>query len=149
MSNRMTAGQLRREYLLRIIRFSTDGRWVNCEGGLPLNDDLRRLVAEGKVVLTRHGGPGRTDLVVPKPRARWTLGKGRGIKRLTKARPADGVYNTSGRLECPCCGAMAPTKGLLKHADACSLRVDHLYGWPREASGWWHNKHWMAKPNRA
>ncbi|KQN62627.1 hypothetical protein ASF02_10800 [Pseudomonas sp. Leaf58] len=146
MSNRLTAGQLRREFLLRIIRLSVDGRWVNCKGGLPLNDDLKRLVAEGKVTLTRHGGPGRTELVVPRsPRYR-----GNGIKRVTKARPADGVYATD-RLVCPCCGAMAPSQGLIKHADACSLRVDHVYDslYPRKGSGWWHNKHWMERPNRA
>jgi len=147
MSNRLTAGQLRREFLLRIIRFTTDGRWVGCVGGLPLNDDLKRLVAEGKVTLTRQGGPGKTEMTVPKFRIR---GKGNGIKRVTKARPADGIY-TQDRLVCPCCGAMAPLQGLLKHGDACSLRVDHIFGevYPRTGYGWWHNKHWMAKPNRA
>jgi hypothetical protein len=147
MSKRLTAGRLRREFLLRIIRFSVDGRWVNCEGGLPLNDDLKRLVAECKVILTRHGGPGRTGLrhshKVP-----YRVGKGGGITRQTKARPVDGIYNQD-RLVCPCCGAMAPLKGLLKHSNSCSLRVDHIYSfYPRGSYGWWHNEKWMAKPNR-
>jgi hypothetical protein len=45
---------------------------------------------------------------------------------------------------------MAPLQSLMKHATACSLRVDHIFGeiYPRTGSGWWHNKHWMAKPNR-
>jgi len=145
MSKRMTAGELRREYLLRQIRHTVSGRGVNCRGGISMNDDLKRLVEEGKVVINRIRGMGRSSLTTSNRPKRGP----RGIVRLTVAQPADGVY-TTGFFECPCCGARAPDAWLLKHASNCSLRTDHYFdrypGW--RAKEPWYNKHWMGKPNR-
>lgn len=138
----MTAGELRREFLLRIIRHTINGRGVNCRGGLSLNDDLKRLVAEGKVKLSRIRGMGRTQMT---DRKRSRLGS---LGRMTLAQPSDGIYS-QGYIDCPCCGATAPDPWLFKHADSCSLRTDHyLDRFGRRSSAYWHNKNWMGKPNR-
>lgn len=143
MSKRMTAGELRREYLLRQIRHTANGRGVNCRGGISMNDDLKRLVAEGKVVISRIRGMGRTQMSA---RKRGRLGS---LGRMTLAQPADGVY-TTGFFDCPCCSARAPDAWLLFHAPDCSLRTDHYFdrfpNW--RASETWHNKNWTGKPKR-
>ena len=145
MSNRRTAGELRREYLLRQIRHTVNGRGVNCRGGISMNDDLKRLVTEGKVVVSRIRGMGRSELTNAKRLKRGP----RGVTRLTLAQPADGVY-TTGFIECPSCRAKAPEAWLLFHASDCLLRTDHYFdrfpNW--RASEPWHNKNWTGKPKR-
>jgi hypothetical protein len=145
MSQRMTAGQLRREYLLRIIRHSVNGRGLNCKGGLSFNDDLKQLVADGKVVISRIYGMGRSQLTASKRPKRGA----RGLRRMTWVEPSDGVYNTS-LFECPCCGSRSPDAWLVKHALNCSLRTDHYLDSHQlsKRSEPWHNRYWMGKPNR-
>lgn len=144
MSKRMTAGELRREYLLRQIRHTVRGRGVNCRGGISLDDDLKRLVAEGKVVISRIYGAGRTTMSTRK------RGGGTGAsRRLTVAQPADGIY-TTGFFECPCCGTKAPDAWLLRHSQDCLLRTDHYTDkYPNfRGSERWYNKNWTGKPKR-
>lgn len=119
MSNKKSQGQLRRELLLLSIRHSINGRAVNCSGGIALDDDLKRLVHEGLVTLSRESrySGGRTSLAIAK-------GRDKRISRYHLARPADGIFLTTWPA-CPCCGVVGETVWHIRHAINCSLRVDH------------------------
>lgn len=106
MSKRMSAGALRRELLFLRIRHSVSGRGVNCRGGLALDNDLKRLQAEGRIIITRTSPIGS-----------------RGARR-TMALTADGVYD-QGHVQCPCCKVKAASVWHLEHAYSCLLRTDH------------------------
>lgn len=99
MSNRKTARQLRREWWLLCIRERPEGRLINCQGGMVMDDDLRYLIDEGVVGIKR--------LVA------------HGMRKFTMVFLKDGSTNPVGPVVCPCCKRMHyQTKGLI-HKMSC------------------------------
>ncbi|MBI6883066.1 hypothetical protein [Pseudomonas putida] len=107
MSNKKSQGELRRELIMLKLRHSIRGIKVNCSGGLGLDDDLRRLIKEGRVKLTREPRLHRNS------HARYHI-----------ATPADGVFLKTWPA-CPCCGKVSYAVWAIEHALNCSLRTDH------------------------
>jgi hypothetical protein len=117
VSHKKPAGQLRRELLMLMIRHSSDGLWVG--GHYPIGEDLKRLVAEGEVLIVREQI--KFDRKATEMDGRVFMRPG---AKTSKAIPKDGVYLTSHPI-CPCCGASSYSFKSMAHTISCSLRLDH------------------------
>lgn len=142
MSNRMTTSQLRREFILRRLRNNGyGGQYINLRGGWQMNDDIRRLIKDGHLVVKRTQGKGRTEL----SDTTTAYYRGNGFKRGSYIQLTDmSKMHKIKWINCPCCGAGAPQDIMLIHSNNCTIRDDHnRYKWNR--SGWWHNENWKQK----
>lgn len=120
MSNRKSNSHKRREWWLLCIREFPDGRMVNRSHCRQVDDDLRKLIAEGVVLMFRR-----------------TRSFGKRIIRYTHVRVADGSVNAPGYIGCPDCGRSAPTTNQVEHRIGCC--IGRSYSW-REAAGTRHDR---------
>lgn len=111
MSNRKSTSQLRRDWLMICIREIPGGRIINRSGCMRMDDDLRRLIAEGKIILSRVSCPSVF----------------RSIRR-TMVSAKDGLPNSPGFIICPACKRSAEHSSFVIHKIGCAVARNNVRG---------------------